>query len=65
MGRLEMDAAVRDLVVFDDNEAGYESVQSEVIEDEMRDCAFAFLVRGVCRLEQEDGLCEDEEATGV
>lgn len=35
MGRYEMYAIVRDLVVFDDDESGDKSVQSDVVEDEM------------------------------
>lgn len=56
----KMCAVVRELVVLDDNQAGDQGVQGQVIEDEVRDSAFAFLVGRVGWLKEEDGLREHE-----
>ena len=53
------------LVIFDNNKPSNEEIKSKVVEYEMRDGAFSLLGRGVGWLEDEDRLCNDEEAGGV
>jgi len=60
-----MCAIVVKLVEFDNDETCYEEVESEVDEKEVRGCALTFLNFGVCGLQDEDGLCEDENTSRV
>ena len=60
MGRLEMYAAVRDLIILDDDKAGCEKVERQVIEREMGNGTLAFLGHGVGRLEDDDAFGKSE-----
>jgi len=51
------------LVVFDDDETCYEEVQSQVVGNEMGNGALALLSRGMCGLQNEDGFCEEKQAS--
>jgi len=58
--RLEVCPAVRNLVVFDDDQAGDEAEDAAYVEGGMDDCALAFLGRSMGWLEDEDGFgCEE------
>ena len=61
----EMMGPSSNFVIFDDDESCNQEIEGEVIEREMRDGASALLGRSVCRLEDENGLCEEEETGGV
>ena len=60
-----MRAIVRNLVVLDNDQSGNQSIEREVVKDEMRDCALVLLVGGMGWSEEKDGLCEDEKTAGV
>jgi hypothetical protein len=60
-----MRAIVGELVVLDDNQASDQAIDSEIVERKMRDGALAFLLGGMRGLENEDGLCEEEDAGAV
>jgi hypothetical protein len=52
-------------VHFDDDQAGRERGCTEDVEEEVCECACAFLRGRVCWLEDEGGLDGEEEAGGV
>lgn len=60
-----MRARVRDLVVFDDDEAGEEREHGGAVEDGVDVCAGAFLGGGVGRLQDQDRLGCEEDAGAV
>lgn len=65
VGRGEVDGAVRELVVLDDQEAGDEGVGGEEDEREVGEGAAALLGRGVGRLQDQDGLRGEQDAGRV
>lgn len=65
MRRLEMRAIMRELVIFDDDEASDQSVETEVIEQEMCGCTFTLLLGGMCWLQNNDRLGDGEQTGGV
>lgn len=62
---LEVRAAVGDFVVFDDDEGGEEREDGGGVEGGVDVGALGFLLGGVGGLEEEDGLCGEEDAGGV
>lgn len=60
-----MGTIVGDLVVFDDDQASDEGIYSYEIGCEMHNRTLSFLVGGMCRLENENGLYEGQDAGGV
>jgi len=65
VGRLEVSAVVRDLVVLDDDEAGDRGEKGDVVERGVGVGAFALLLGGVGGLEDEDAFDEEEDGGGV
>lgn len=65
MGRLEVNAAVVDFVVFDDDEAGDCGQDGDVVEGGVDVGALFLLFAGVGGLDDKDGLDEEEESGGV
>lgn len=58
-----MRAAVADLVVFDDDEAGDREGQGEVIEACVPKCTFSFLLFCVGGLDDKDAFSEEEDGS--
>ena len=65
MRGLEVDAAVVELVVLDDDEAGDGGEQRDVVERRVGVGALFLLLGGVRGLQDEDALDEEEEGGGV
>ena len=58
-------SAIGDFVVLDDDEAGEEGEDGGDVQDGVDVCALMFLLGGMRRLEDEDGLGSKEDAGGV
>jgi hypothetical protein len=56
---------VVELVKFDNDKACNKEIETEVDEKEVRGYALTFLTFGVCGLQDEDGLCEDENTARI
>lgn len=65
MRGLKVGAAVVDFVVLDDDEAGDEGEQACAVESGVDVRAELLLLPGVGRLEDQDGLRDEEETGGV
>ena len=63
--RHEVRAVVADLVVLDHDQSSDGCEERDIVESCMRVCTFLLLLRGVCRLNHEDALNEQEESGGV
>jgi hypothetical protein len=60
-----MCAIVVELVKFDNDKACNKEIETEVDEKEVRGYTLSFLSFGVCGLQDEDGLCEEEDTARI
>lgn len=65
MGGCEMGGTVGEFIIFDDDEAGEKGKKASDVQGRVDVCAELFLLGGMCRLENEDGLGYEEKAGRV
>lgn len=65
MRGFEVRATVRDLVVFDHDQAGDEEHDAYVIERGVYICTLLLLSAGVCWLDEENALRDEQQTRGV
>ena len=65
MRRHEVCAVVADLVVLYHDQSSDSCEKRNIVESRVCVCAFLLLLRGMCGLDNEDALDEQEESGGV